>query len=156
MSDVKLNFDNLRFDISYRLGTLESDEGLENAVMISLFTDARVTEQELPLGETDRGGWYGDLLSDFPGDRIGSKLWLLNRSVSRQETRTKAEQYAREALDWLVTDGVAQTVTVRAFLVDRDRIDLDVAIQKPNERSQFFWRYQLLWEGQILKARKVL
>lgn len=156
MSDVKLVLDSLKFDVSYLNGDLESELGLETAVIISLFTDARVLETELPRGESDRGGWFGDLISEFPNDRIGSKLWLLNRAANKSETRNKAEQYAREALDWLIVDGVAETLNVRALLVNREIIQLEISITKPNERAKFFWRYQLLWEGQMLTPRKVI
>lgn len=51
---------------------------------------------------------------DIAGDRIGSRLWLLKREKQLPETLRRAEDYAREALAWLVTDGLAASVTVAA------------------------------------------
>lgn len=156
MTDVKMSFRDLRFDVSYVLGGLETEIGLENAVIISLFTDARILEEELPKGDTFRGGWFGDAISDYANDRIGSKLWLLERSSNLKDSRNRAEQYARESLEWMLTDGVAESISVRAFISKRDRIDLDIEIFKPNERSKFFWRFQLFWEGQMMKTIRII
>lgn len=155
MADVKIKFKDLIFDISYVLGGLETEIGLENAVLISLFTDARILEEELPKNEIIRGGWFGDAISDYANDRIGSKLWLLDRTSNLKDARNKAEQYAREALDWMIIDGVAQSITVKAFVSNRERIDLDINILKPNERATFFWRFQLFWEGQMMKVTRI-
>lgn len=156
MSDVLVRFQNLRFDISYGDGDLSTDEGLETAVLLSLFTDRRVLDEELEKGEKDKRGWWGDLISDFSGDLIGSKLWLLDRASASEETRNRAEAYVKEALQWMLDDGVASSVQVLASLVNKsERIDIDVSIQRPAEKNVFFYRFQLVWDGQLLQARKV-
>lgn len=155
MSDVRLNYEAMKFDINYRLGDLDTDEGLESSVLISLFTDKRVREEELPPGEESRRGWWGDEISPFFDDQGGSKLWLLDRGKIDSTTRNKVEEYAREALDWLTDDGVASEVVVKAIIVDRERIDLSVEITKPKERNKFTYRFQLVWEGQLMNVRKV-
>lgn len=154
MSDVKVNYDDLTFDISYVLGDLESDEGLETSILISLFSDARVLEEELPIGENDRRGYWGDTVSDFYNDRTGSKLWLLDRGKSSEQTRTKVQEYARDALAWLLDDGVASALDVKATLVNRERVDLSISIDRPKDRSKFFYRFQLVWDGQLIKVRR--
>ena len=87
------------------------DPGLRTAVLVSLFTDRRVAEG-LPPGEAHRRGWWGDTLTG--AGEIGSRLWLLGRAKRTPETMRRAEGYAREALEWLVTDGVVLEVDVRA------------------------------------------
>jgi phage gp46-like protein len=37
---------------------------IHQAIAISLFTDARVTDEELPEGETSKKGWWADALDD--------------------------------------------------------------------------------------------
>lgn len=94
-------------------GRLASDDGLRSCVILSLFLDRRArSDDETPDG--DRRGWVGDALSSIAGDRIGSRLWLLRREKQLPETLRRAEDYAREALAWLVTDGLAASVTVSA------------------------------------------
>ncbi len=155
MSDVKLAIKDLRYDIEFVLGNLETDDGLETAVNISLFTDRRVLGEELETGETDRRGWWGDALDEQDGDSTGSRLWLLDRAKPSEETRNRAEAYAKEALQWLLDEGVAETLTVLATLVNKnERIDLNINITRPKVKNAVYYRYQLVWEGQLLNARK--
>lgn len=138
----------LGFDIEYRIGDFASDAGLETAVAISLFTDRRVTDDELPLGETDRRGWWGDMFPDLDGDQIGSKLWLLEREKITDDTLNRAQEYAEEALAWLIEDGVAESVTVEASVGSSDRLDLAVSITRPKNENVALFRYQLNWDAQ--------
>ena len=155
MSDVALVYDRLRFDVLLELGDLLSDEGYETAVNISLFTDARVLPEELPAGESERRGWWGDEFNDIAGDQIGSKLWLLDRSKISEDTRNRAEEYAKDALQWFIDDGIAESVKVTATLVNKtERIDIGVEIARPRVKDLYYYRFQLVWDGQ-LKAKKV-
>nr|WP_315981893.1 phage GP46 family protein [Aliamphritea spongicola] len=53
---------------------------LQNAVTISLFTDARASQEEAG-NQQDLRGYWGD--SELPdGESLGSKLWLLQREKS--------------------------------------------------------------------------
>ncbi len=155
MSDVALRQDKLRYDISVELGDLLSDEGFETAVIISLFTDRRVLDEELDTSDAERRGWWGDSdeISDYPGDLIGSKLWLLDRAKRSEETRNRAEAYAKEALQWFLDDGIAESISVKATLVNAtERIDLEICIQRPKTKNIYYYRYQLVWDGQLSKG----
>lgn len=134
-----------QFDVKREGLVLAMDRTLETAVIISLFTDRRARADELtpPTQDAPRG-WWGDLLSDIPGDEIGSWLWLLYREKATDETLGRAREYALEALQWLVEDGVARSVNVKTGYRDRlaGVMDIDVAIDK---REGSLERYNLLW-----------
>lgn len=94
---------------------LLADDGLRSAIAISLFTDRRAEDGDaLPWpSDPDRRGWWGDMpLDGGAADPIGSRLWLLAREKATEQTRRRAEAYIREALQWLLDDGVAQAVDV--------------------------------------------
>ena len=80
MTDLALAWNNRlgAGDICVVGADLQAEAGLDTAILISLFTDARVREDELPPGHTWRRGWWGDDVEDEP-DITGSKLWLLRR-----------------------------------------------------------------------------
>jgi phage gp46-like protein len=128
-------------------GDLASDNGLETAVILSLFTDALATTQEArDAGVTERRGWWADAYAEVPGDRIGSKLWLLSRSKRLPSTLKQAQQYAADALAWLVADGVAESVDVVAELVGTDVLGLTVTVRRraaPVAR----YRFDAFWKG---------
>lgn len=128
---------------------LAMDDGLQSAVAISLFTDRRADINDLPPSTpgTERRGWWGDSFADVPGDRIGSRLWLLAREKQTKATLLKARDFALEALQWLVDDGVARAVNVDTeWSADRPGVMLFkveiVRASKPVNQYQFeaFWR----------------
>lgn len=87
---------------------LRSGHDLATAVLISLFTDAAAgPDDTIPDASANPRGWWGD-------DAIGSKLWLLARAKRTPQTLLLAIAYIRQALAWLVTDGVAADVAVSA------------------------------------------
>lgn len=126
---------------------LAVDDGLRTALLVSLFTDARSRDDdELPAGETRRRGWWGDLLA-VPGDGIGSRLWLLAREKQTEETRERAQDYAREACQWLIDDGVASQVDVSAEWLDGvGRLGLAVTVHRPG-LDAVTHRFDDLWKS---------
>lgn len=127
---------------------IETDEGLESAVAISLFLDARATAgDELPEGETDRRGYWGDEFIE--NGSIGSKLWLLDRSPLTEPNLRLAEQFAREALAWMVTERVASAVDVQVSVVDGVRW-IRVGITRPNGTDlRVRYRYGINWAERV-------
>lgn len=106
--DQTIVIDGLATDVG-----LQSADPLVRAVIISLFTWRRANADDVLPG-TDRMGWWGDGYATVLGDRIGSRLWLLSRAKLTAQTISDAEDYAREALQWLIDDGVATAVDVLA------------------------------------------
>lgn len=110
---------------------------LETAVIVSLLTDRRAAADDaLPDAPStagiippDRRGWCGDA---FDPDRpIGSRLWLLQREKQTEETRRRAIFYAREALQWLVDDSHAVSISVSAEWAVGGRLNMRVVISLP-------------------------
>ncbi|MEP9397938.1 phage GP46 family protein [Mesorhizobium sp. KR2-14] len=111
-------------------GGLRARSALETAVLICLMSDARADPEELRADDVNRG-WPGD---SFDVDRaagevpLGSKLWLLlRRALDDEAVPRLAEGYAREALQPLIDQGAAASVTVKAT-ADQARNRLDIAV----------------------------
>jgi phage gp46-like protein len=149
MTDVALAFDALTLtaDVSVEAGQLVPEHGLLTSVIVSLFTD-RLAEKDdtLPFGDADRRGWWADIVPPVPGDRIGSRLWLLHREKQTRETRLRAEEYARESLAWLVEDGIAERLEVESEWVRQGILGLRIALHRPGG-GQARLRFALAWEG---------
>nr|DAW54888.1 MAG TPA: hypothetical protein [Caudoviricetes sp.] len=112
------------------LSDFEADE-LAQAVLISLFS-WRKSNPDDGIDAPDRQGWWGDTYAVVPGDRIGSRLWLLQREKVTAETIRRAEAYAKEGLQWLIDDRMASRIDVTASRDAVDRIALNVICYKPN------------------------
>ena len=110
--DIKIRWDIglMAGDLSVVDEDLESESGLETAVIISLFTDRRARDDdELPdPNNSDKRGWWGDLVAEVADDQIGSRLWLLERAKTTENVLVKAKEYAEESLSWMIEDGVAK------------------------------------------------
>ncbi|MBC06365.1 phage GP46 family protein [Thalassospira sp.] len=147
--DVLIAFDDklLIGDIKTVAGDLETDPSLRTAVVISIFTDALANpDDELPAGETDRRGWWGDLLPEVEGDKIGSRRWLYVREKQSPETAEKIREADQEALQWLIDDGIAASVSVTTEWIERGVLAEEIKITKP-DGDQVNWRFNQLWEN---------
>ena|SRR5690348_11728614 len=145
MTDIALIYIDGQFDFQLSDNDFMKDEGLETAIIISLFTDRRVRPEELPVEETDRRGYWADAIND-DGDLIGSKLWLLKREKITSEVLVKARQYCEEALQWLVDDNIADRVDVITERTDLNQISIEIDIIKPHDGS-VSRKYAFIWDN---------
>ncbi|AXC64897.1 hypothetical protein DOE63_04195 [Salmonella enterica subsp. diarizonae serovar 59:z10:-] len=119
-------------------GDLVSGDDLETAMIISLFTDRRARRDDDTDG-SDRRGWWGDAGSDYD---IGSRLWLLKRQKLTVPVARRAEDYTREALQWLLDDGVVGTVDIHAQIIWPSRLMVHIDYHRPDGSSdavRFYW-----------------
>lgn len=133
------------FDLTFEKGDLKTEDGLRTACLISLFSDRRVERDELPLGEQSLRGWWGDLFSDVAGDQLGSRLWLLAREKRTIETLNRAEDYSKEALTWLLDDGIADSLSVDAAYDASGAVVISITLTRPNVSGEVF-RFQTKWQ----------
>lgn len=111
---------------------------LEQAVIVSLYSDARAgADDSPPDGTANRRGWWQD--NDF-----GSRLWLLRRSKPTLSTVAAARGYVEAALAWLVEQGIATRVDVTAERQGLDRIAVEVTIARV-EGGPVVLRFAELW-----------
>lgn len=138
MSDLRLtwNDENGAADLTYTAGDLVVDDGLETAILLSLFT-----------GSED--GWWGDEFPVVEGDVFGSGLWEVARAVSTPPTVRRAQELAEAALAWLVTDGVASSVTVVAT-AQASVLYYAITVARPQEAPAVY-RYAYNWQAQELR-----
>lgn len=135
MTDISTSWDvqNVRGDWRVVNGDLASGSDLTTAVLISLFTDrAAQLGDVIPDGTNDPRGWWGDNQPDGNTVPIGSRLWLISRAKQTQQTLNSATTYAREALQWMIDDGVAANITVAASWATPGFLSMVVTIQRSN------------------------
>lgn len=117
MSDIRLKWQSGAFiaDMSMSGPDIETGDELTSAVIMSLFTWRRANPDDaLPDYQTGRMGWWADTFPSVENDKIGSRLWLLKREKLTPETVNRAVEYAKEAVQWLVDDGVVSRIDVWA------------------------------------------
>lgn len=122
-------------------GGLLDGNDLETAILISLFTD-RLARTDDGIDSDDRRGWWGDTGSEYP---IGSRLWLLRREKLTTKVALKAEDYANEAVAWLLDDGVVTAISTNAQIVYPNRLNLIISYQQPAQ-TQASVKFSWVWE----------
>src|SRR5262249_44555857 len=141
--------DGISYDLLMENNDLAVDETLKTAILVSLLTDRRVTVEELPPEETDQRGWWADALNDDSGagkDQIGSQLGLLKREEGTPGVVNRAREYCEEALQWMIDDKIAQSITVTTERAGLYQISIGIAIKRPqDDRVQF--KFGFIWQG---------
>lgn len=156
MSDIRTSqvLGSFRFDWSLapsaggeagRYFGLAEDDGLQTAVIISLFTDRRADDADRLPGADDKRGWWADAYAEIDGDKIGSRLWLLAREKQTQLVLVLAKAYAEEALAWLLEDGIARAVNVSAEIVREGVLGLGIEILRAAAPPQKY-RFETFWK----------
>lgn len=121
-------------DIAMSAGDLLSGNDIQTAVLISLFTDkVAPAGYKHTDGTTDRRGWWADT---YTGDPIGSLLWTYMRAKRTTETMNNIVDEVKKSLAWMLTDGVATSVAVRAQWLNQWGLALAVTIVTPPPESQ--------------------
>ncbi|WGL97902.1 phage GP46 family protein [Arsenophonus sp. aPb] len=143
MSDIASgwNVNQLRGEWRVGQGELLSGHDLQSAIIISLFTD-RLARDDDNIDDNFRRGWWGDSGQDY---LIGSRLWLIQREKLTVNVARRAEDYAKEALQWLIDDGVVASLEIGSQIIWPARLNMIIRYHQPANNSEdlrFFW----VWE----------
>lgn len=133
MVDLLLEIGRDGADLVIEGGDLKRDEGLATPTVVSIFSDARAEDSELPPLETNPRGWW----ATEADDPFGSKLWLAYRGKITDANLELVRSSIVEALQWVVNDGIAEGVEVS---VERGgpqdgRVDLGVELVRGNAQN---------------------
>ena len=130
--DTKLvwNTDKKYYDIVISEdGTLLNDDSLDNAILTCLFWDGRADSSQVSQPQ-NRKGWHLNELRET-NDEVGSLLWLLRQRRRTQTTLNDAVDYAQNALQRLVSNGIINNVAVTAEFTS-EALQLNIRLTKTN------------------------
>lgn len=129
MSDLSIMWKDGEGDVVSLDSALLTDDSLTNAIVISLFTDARVDNQR---------GWWGNDFNQNEERQVemGSRLWTLARSKQLADVLDDAQAYAEQALQWLIDDGHALAIDVMAPNPEQSVLLLSVVVTLPNGQTE--------------------
>lgn len=152
MADIRTVFIDMEHGADFAISALllQEDDGLDTAVILSLFTDRRAEADDIiPGGSGDKRGAWIDSFADDADDKFGSRLWLLESAKLIQDTVNRVREYCAEALAWMVKDGVAKAVNVTTQIVRHHPLGIIAAqidIEKP-DGSTSRYKFEKLWSA---------
>ncbi|CNJ61083.1 putative bacteriophage protein GP46 [Yersinia intermedia] len=118
-------------------------DSLTRAVIISLFTWRRADpddDSEQPMG------WWGDSYPTIQNDRIGSRLYLLQRTTLTSKTVELARGYLDQALAWLKDDGVVSRITINVQRHGTEILTAEITLYRNDGSSQLI-TFDDLWSA---------
>jgi phage gp46-like protein len=118
--------------ITFRSGQPDMEGGLSTAVYLSLWTEP---------------GWWPIPLMPVEERIEEDSLEELEIEPLTNKVRQDYEERARKRLAWMVTQGVAKSVTVAASILSQIALGLDVTIEEPDGTTGNL-RYRVNWKGQ--------
>lgn len=129
MSNLSIMWKDGEGDVVSLDSALLTDDSLTNAIVISLFTDARVDNQR---------GWWGNDFNQNEERQVemGSRLWTLARSKQLADVLDDAQAYAEQALQWLIDDGHDLAIDVMATNPEQSVLLLSVVVTLPNGQTE--------------------
>jgi phage gp46-like protein len=120
-------------------GNIITDEGLATSIIISLCTDQLADDTR-----TDKRGWWGDAYAETDGDKIGSRIWMLQRSAINSKLLSQVETVAKDSLQWMLEDGVASKIDAKALRFGNETVVLRLDIYKPDGNV---FHYETSWRA---------
>lgn len=110
------------------------DQGLNNAVLISLFT---------------KPGWWGNTLIPDPNKKVGSEYQKI-RTVIDVATVRDVSEAADEALRWMTDTGLVNNIEIQTVNPAGDQIRTAINFYPPGNdvQSFLFTKNGLSWIGQ--------
>lgn len=136
-------------DWSFANGDLLTGSDLATSVIISLFSNAPAPASYVPTdGSTYRGGWWGSQYLQWP---LGSRLWMLARTsyTSAVNLQNLAQVMCSDALQWMISSGVAATVVPVATLVSAGQLQIVITITQPTQQAGTVFSFALLWNAAL-------
>ena len=108
----EMNQDGL-FVLSVKNNDLVPVEGMESAILVSLFTDQRLDESQMDI-PINRGGWFGNALT--PNRELGSKLWAYDNARITSGLVGNIRDCAKRSFDWMNQDNLTRKTSVSVAL----------------------------------------
>lgn len=150
MADIRVVWDAERMLGEWLLKgrMLDTSMQLATAVAVALFTHRTAEDDDpLPWFASDRRGWWGDLDAGelYGGTPIGSRLWLLSREKQTEETRARAEEYIREALEPFVDLRIVESYDLVVDWFAFERLGAEITFYRGPKES-IAVRFETLWD----------
>lgn len=142
MQDLKHRInENGLFEISSQGGDFDTVDGFETAILVSLFTNSRRDESDIsnPLA---RGGWIGNWRTAKKQRELGGLCWTVEHERLTANVLNIAREYAKNALNWMIEDGLCRNVEVETLPYKQREIQYNIAI---TSRDGIKYDYIYLW-----------
>lgn len=139
------------YDLDIVSGDLQTTEGFESALNMSILCERRASASEVP-SPVNRRGWLGNEALDVADFEIGSKLWLLSQARANNVTRGNAVTYTKDATQWFIDDNDLDKINVSAQFGETfgvNGVPLELGIDLIRSQDIVLSKNYKLWDNTI-------
>ncbi len=113
--DIKLIQDDKgAYDIDFSNGDFDLTDGLDTAIILSIFDEKRATKTQISESLLRRGHFTNEF-SDVETYEVGSRQWLFTEQAKNSESNLSLlENSIRDGLQWMLQDNIISNITVEA------------------------------------------
>ena len=123
----------MTFKLSHLSQPIETDEGLQAAILQSLLNHERAALNDpIEKAESKRGWWARQYLP-----AVGCRDWTLKREKLNNDTLNRAIRHTKKALDWLTEQGHVLKIEVIGEYKN-DRLNRLITITKKDNSKMDF------------------
>lgn len=140
MADINKDWDPTNFIAEVDFDANSGYDQLKTAIINRLFSWQRRPD-ELAARNFELNGFWAD---ELVGERFGSLLWLLQREKITNEVLTRAQQYARDALQPLIDQEVCTAIFVEAVRQGVYTMCLNIIVFRDELRGRG-QRFEIIW-----------
>lgn len=127
-SDVKLFQKAYGWDIDFENGDIALTDGLDTALYMSIFCEARATADEV-ADVLQRRGHFSNTFNNVEGREVGSKVWLYTAKVTNTEQNAELIKGAcKDGLQWLIDDNIVKSFNVQVTRTN-SKIQIDIELK---------------------------
>ncbi|HEN3355865.1 TPA: phage GP46 family protein, partial [Yersinia enterocolitica] len=90
--------------------------------------------------------WWGDSYPTIQNDRIGSRLYLLQRTTLTHNTVELARGYLEQALAWLKDDGIVSRIAINVQRRGTEILTAEITLYRNDGNSQLI-TFDDLWSA---------
>ena len=138
-SDIKLiKSKNEIYDIDFENGDFALTDGLDTAILLSIFAEKRASKEKVtdPL---KRRGHFSNEFANIEGYQVGSTQWLFTEQSENSESNTtQLENSVKDGLRWLVDDKICKKVIVKATQ-QSSGVDVNIELQGNSKEESTYY-----------------
>lgn len=137
--DLKLSKDEKGlYDIDFENGDFALTDGLDTAIILSIFDERRASSSQVEEPSYRRGHFMNEF-ADIEGYEVGSLQWLYTQQNTNSNSNvTNIENALRTGLRWLIEDRIAKNVAVNA-VKSGSGVQADIAIEGNSKEDSTYY-----------------
>jgi len=135
--DPRLVIDEDGADLDFQAGQPVMDRGIENSVLLSLFTES---------------GWVGNTLAEKPSQKFGGKFLDAVKQPITATALNDIRNAALSDLNWMLETGLAEEIDISVTNPVSTRLKVLIVVKPPKSDLEVFLLTNngLLWVSQTV------